>query len=87
MPFTWGSFALLLLACTGYALPSHSHGSHSALPGTWFHPPDHPVHALFRRQNGTDLSTDGMNYPPVGSPSMFLCDLTSAFVLTLVFHL
>ncbi|KAI0254781.1 hypothetical protein BJV78DRAFT_1370340 [Lactifluus subvellereus] len=71
MPFTWGTFALLalLLACIGSALPSHSHGSRSALPGTWFHPPGHPVHALFRRQNGTALSTDGISYPPVGSPT------------------
>ena len=31
---------------------------------TWYHPSDHPVHALFKRDDATDNTT----YAPVGSP-------------------
>lgn len=37
------------------------------LPGTWYHEESHPAHALFRRQS--DISTDGADYPAVGTPS------------------
>ncbi|KAH9977700.1 hypothetical protein BGW80DRAFT_1283797 [Lactifluus volemus] len=68
MPFpSLALLALPLLACTGFALP-HSHPFRSSPPRTWFHPPGHRVHALFRRQNGTGLST-GTNYPTFGSPT------------------
>jgi hypothetical protein len=33
----------------------------------WCQPPDHPVHALFRR-----AIDDGSSYVPVGSPGDFL---------------
>lgn len=36
---------------------------------SWYHPSDHPAHALFRRQNG--IPTDGHDYPAVGSSGMF----------------
>ncbi|KIY49201.1 glycoside hydrolase/deacetylase, partial [Fistulina hepatica ATCC 64428] len=42
------------------------HTSRSQLPSTWYHPPDHPAHALFRR---ADLYTDGHQYAEVGSPA------------------
>ncbi|KAJ7923398.1 chitin deacetylase [Mycena leptocephala] len=41
----------------------HSHDVAKRLPSTWYHHPDHPVHALFRR----DAATDGITYAPVGS--------------------
>lgn len=48
------------------AHPGHEHVARDAiLPGTWYHEPDHPLHALFRR----DISTDGATYPEVGTPS------------------
>ncbi|KAH9060911.1 carbohydrate esterase family 4 protein [Lactarius vividus] len=62
-------FALPFLARTGAAHPGHSHKIRSPLPETWFHPRDHPVHSLFRRQTGTGPPTDGITYPQVGSPT------------------
>ncbi|KAI0053654.1 carbohydrate esterase family 4 protein, partial [Auriscalpium vulgare] len=35
---------------------------------SWYHADDHPVNALFRRQNA-DLANDGQTYPQVGSPA------------------
>ncbi|KAJ6527701.1 hypothetical protein B0H19DRAFT_1275066 [Mycena capillaripes] len=40
----------------------HPHSVEKRLPSTWYHHPDHPVHALFRRGD-----TDGVTYAPVGS--------------------
>ncbi|KAH9002195.1 carbohydrate esterase family 4 protein [Lactarius hatsudake] len=68
----WISLTLLalpFLARTGAAHSGHSHGIRSPLPETWFHPRDHPVHSLFRRQTGTGPPTDGITYPQVGSPT------------------
>jgi chitin deacetylase len=55
-------FALFPLASTASGIPVHAHDFHSALPDTWFHPPDHPIHALFRRetQTGFDIPTTGV---------------------------
>ncbi len=50
-------------------LPTHAHEHRAALPDSWYHPRDHPIHALFRRSN---IPTDGHFYPPVGSPGLFL---------------
>lgn len=36
---------------------------------SWYHLFNHPVHSLFRRQNG--IPTDGHDYPAVGSSGMF----------------
>ncbi|KAF8505848.1 glycoside hydrolase/deacetylase [Russula emetica] len=47
-------------------LSAHAHEHRGALPGTWYHTRDHPVHALFRR-SGSGIPTDGHNYPLVGS--------------------
>ncbi len=72
MSIFWISLTLLalpFLARTGAAHPGHSHEIRSPLPETWFHPRDHPVHSLFRRQTGTGPPTDGITYPQVGSPS------------------
>ena len=52
-------------------LPAHAHEHRGALPGTWYHTRDHPVHALFRR-SGNNIPTDGHNYPPVGSAGLLL---------------
>ncbi|KAJ7084618.1 carbohydrate esterase family 4 protein [Mycena belliarum] len=41
----------------------HSHGVAKRLPDAWYHPDDHPVHALFKRGG----ATDGLTYPAVGS--------------------
>lgn len=49
-----------------FILPAHAHEHRGALPGTWYHTRDHPVHALFRR-SGNNIPTDGHNYPTVGS--------------------
>jgi len=51
-----------------YILPAHAHEHRGALPDTWYHTRDHPVHALFRRSN---IPTDGHDYPPVGSAGLF----------------
>jgi hypothetical protein len=83
MPIFCGTFALLALllwAYTGSALPSDLHAFRSTPSRTWSHPQGHPIHALFRRQNATVLSTDGTYYPQVGSPSMFLHDFTLTFI-------
>ena len=65
--------ALLLLlplspSVYGAAIPrndhDHDHVSQGALPGTWYHEDDHPVHALFRRQ-----ATPSTSFPQVGSPT------------------
>lgn len=53
---------LLLAAPLAFAL--HHHGpARRALPDSWYHPRDHPVHKLFRRGG-----TDGTTYPAVGTP-------------------
>ena len=66
-----------LLIASAAAIPTHDHEHthvlHKRLPDTWHQPPDHPVHALFRRAPGTD----GVVYPSVGTPSkcqLFLSD-------------
>ena len=51
-------------------LPAHAHEHRGALPDTWYHTRDHPVHALFRR-SGNNIPTDGHNYPSVGSAGLF----------------
>ncbi|KAJ4478081.1 chitin deacetylase [Lentinula aciculospora] len=44
----------------------HQHRIIQRLPSNeWFHPRDHPVHRLFRR----DADTDSISYPEVGSPT------------------
>lgn len=62
---------LLLLPLLALAHPApHPDGAESvkrALPSRWYHEPGHPVEKLFKRQNG-DVPTDGVTYPPVGSP-------------------
>jgi chitin deacetylase len=61
-------FAISPLASSASVLPAHKNGIRSAVPDTWFHPPDHPIHALFRRQTQTrfDLPTTGVIFyhPP-----------------------
>jgi chitin deacetylase len=52
-------------------VPAHAHEHRGALPETWYHTRDHPVHALFLRDRG-DIPTDGHNYPKVGSPGLLL---------------
>ncbi|KAI0638210.1 hypothetical protein C8Q77DRAFT_1153878 [Trametes polyzona] len=56
-------------AASPSALPhdthDHDHSVRRALPNTWYHPEDHPVHALFRR---ADEKTDGATYAAIGSP-------------------
>ncbi|KAJ6630408.1 hypothetical protein B0H10DRAFT_1774810 [Mycena sp. CBHHK59/15] len=49
-----------------YDSHDHSHANAKRLSSTWYHPSDHPVHALFKR----DGSTDGIQYAPVGSDGM-----------------
>ncbi|KAA1466513.1 glycoside hydrolase/deacetylase [Dentipellis sp. KUC8613] len=44
----------------------HSHAVRAPLPDSWHHPQDHPVNALFKRDGP---STDGAQYPDVGSPT------------------
>lgn len=56
---------------TASILPAHAHKHHGALPDTWYHTRDHPVHALFRR-SGNNIPTDGHDYPPVGSAGLLL---------------
>ncbi|KAJ3778896.1 carbohydrate esterase family 4 protein [Lentinula raphanica] len=59
------------LFLSAFAVPSlhsrhheHEHRSAQRLPSNeWFHPRDHPVHKLFRR----DADTDGVSYAQVGS--------------------
>lgn len=46
----------------------HSDEVGRALPGSWYHEPDHPVHALFKRAPG-----DGTTYAPVGTPGKPYC--------------
>jgi hypothetical protein len=64
------SFLSLFLLSAGAASgPAHGHPRHhqvrQTLPSrTWYHEPEHPVHALFRRDNA---SSDGANYPTIGS--------------------
>ncbi|KAI0750852.1 hypothetical protein C8Q80DRAFT_1306961 [Daedaleopsis nitida] len=59
--------SLLVLAATLSSVtahPAHDHDDvvNAALPGDWYHPEDHPVHALFKRGD------DGVNYAAVGTP-------------------
>ena len=84
---SWNTFTFIvlpLLARTGAAYPGYSHEIRSPLPETWFHKRGHPIHALFRRQAGTGLPTDGINYPQVGSPSAS-CHLSSCCPALTVF--
>ena len=50
-------FALFPLASTASVLPTHAHGSRSVIPETWFHPSDHPIYTLFRRETQAELDT------------------------------
>ena len=43
---------------------SHNNAAMSQPSQTWYHPPDHPVHALF----GRAPNDSPQNYAPVGSP-------------------
>ncbi|KAI0322461.1 hypothetical protein OF83DRAFT_1167517 [Amylostereum chailletii] len=60
--------ATSFLACLSSAWLLAAHPSPApdsfprALPGSWFHPEDHPLHALFRRQSSPNAS-----FAPVGS--------------------
>lgn len=69
-------YATLLLSFCSFlsaasAFPAHAHEHRRALPDTWYHARDHPVHALFRR-DGNNIPTDGHMYPDVGSAGLFL---------------
>ncbi|KAJ6489900.1 carbohydrate esterase family 4 protein [Mycena sanguinolenta] len=57
------AFPLLSSAAVLQQRHDHSHNVERRLPSTWYHPPGHPVHSLFRR----DADTDGVTYAPVGS--------------------
>ncbi|KAF7295871.1 Carbohydrate esterase family 4 protein [Mycena chlorophos] len=46
----------------------HEHRAARQLPGSWYHPDDHPVHALFKRASA---DTDGVAYPTVGSTEWY----------------
>lgn len=66
-----GAFLLLLPLSSsvhGAAIPrndhDHDHVSQGALPSSWYHEDDHPVHALFRRQ-----AAPSATFPEVGSPT------------------
>lgn len=48
-------FALFPLASTASVLPTHAHHSRSVLQETWFHPSDHPIYTLFRRETQVEL--------------------------------
>ena len=87
------SFNLVLIALpVTYALvlqkprePGAYDHSHNIVPTslhsqTWYHPEDHPVHALFRR--ATDDSADNITYAPVGSPGKSVWDKYFNRVLT-----
>lgn len=72
MSMYYSKAAILLLSAVLAPVRSvAAHGDHehvargASLPGSWFHEEDHPVHALFRR----DISTDGADYPEVGTPT------------------
>ncbi|KAF7301704.1 Chitin deacetylase [Mycena indigotica] len=60
---------LLPLATSAHFLgrhdDAHSHSANKRLPDSWYQRDDHPVHGLFKRAP----PTDGVNYPPVGSPT------------------
>jgi len=71
---------LLLLLPVALAVVLPNGPSHELLPqasAAWYHPPDHPAYNLFKR----DPSTDGAQYPPVGSASSF----ASPFNILLVY--
>ena len=61
---------IALLATHALALPKWHDLSRNSVPmpdsQTWYQPPDHPVHALFKRtqDDGADIDI----YAPVGSP-------------------
>ncbi|KAI0743087.1 glycoside hydrolase/deacetylase [Daedaleopsis nitida] len=56
----------LLVAALSSSASAHPHETaevvNAALPGTWYHNTDHPVHALFKRGD------DGASYPAIGTP-------------------
>ncbi|KAG5724345.1 Chitin deacetylase [Termitomyces sp. T112] len=59
-------FAFPLAHAARFRVPhDHSHSVEKRLPTSWYQPEDHPVHALFKR----DQPTDGTNYPQVGTPT------------------
>ncbi|OBZ76598.1 Chitin deacetylase [Grifola frondosa] len=73
---SFSSFLLLLatlapLSSSASVLPTrtshddHDHTVNKRLPAAWYQPDDHPVRALFSRQE----QTDGVTYPTVGSPT------------------
>ena len=79
-------FVLSPLASTASVLPAHKNDFRSALSDTWFHPPDHPIHALFRGQDQAtfDIPTTGVVFchPPTRMrinriPSYFFLQLAS----------
>ncbi|KAF8812434.1 glycoside hydrolase/deacetylase [Phlegmacium glaucopus] len=58
--------ALVLQKLHEYDDHDHSHNVRISLPSqTWYHPQDHPVHALFKRA----AEANGTSYAPVGSPA------------------
>jgi chitin deacetylase len=76
------SFSSFRVFAAASVLPAHPHELHSDFPATWFHPESHPILTLFRHtRNGINISTDGNDYPPVGSSGTFLLHLASAYVL------
>lgn len=50
-------FVLFPLASTASVLPTHTHDPRSVLLETWFHPPDHPIYTLFRRETQAEFDT------------------------------
>ncbi|KAH7929448.1 carbohydrate esterase family 4 protein [Leucogyrophana mollusca] len=65
MPSRLASILLLAGALAHTTTAHDSHVEQKRLPGTWYQPDDHPVHALFKRDGG---ASDGITYAPVGSP-------------------
>jgi chitin deacetylase len=65
-------FVLFPLASTASVLPTRKNDLPAALPDTWFHPPDHPIHSLFRRQTQTGFDTPTTacvnEFPPLPDP-------------------
>ncbi|KAE9410519.1 glycoside hydrolase/deacetylase [Gymnopus androsaceus JB14] len=64
LSFFFAAFVILLSAVYANAQEHRSNQRHDS--NQWFHPRDHPVHQLFRRD---DATTDGATYPQVGSPA------------------
>jgi hypothetical protein len=62
------SALLSLPFSSAYPHSTHDHAVSKALPNQWYHPEDHPVYSLFRRQP-SGSGTDGVQYAQVGSPT------------------